>query len=168
MFVVIPFEEFLNEVIVSCRDDLEQIVREIEQRIAEMNPDELRSRIPSDLQKLYSKCVEENSTLNCLWLITSLYHKLTGKSLHYSVIVVEVVKLLRNIYEIFAYLDIGDAPLPLLHTFVLARREVTRKDIVEFVVEELTKKTRDRYYTIDDLKPLVQRLFDVLSRKCLS
>ena len=163
------FETYLLERSASTKP-LEEIVEKLLQAIErdEIKLDDYNKR---RLCEEYEGCINStNSVTSCDFFISRLWGCWKGKPLKTRKVKVIVKKIGQDILHIHAYPLYDD--LPDLLNIYLRVNEVEdmyspnfKKAVIEWVKKRLHEEYGSYYYSVDDLKQLVQRLWQKLQSK---
>jgi len=146
---------------------LEEIVESLLREIRSRDSDSLRWKLGGavgELSHYYRCCLELNDVVSCMDFLYKLYEQFEWEELGWVKHRLRVYKVKDGCYLVLVTNLDEDNEL-VLRACLRADGEVRRKDFIDYVRKKLSESRYGRYYTSEDLKPLVSKLWTALAEK---
>jgi len=121
------------------------------------------SGLRDELRDLYTCCVEDGDVESCMSFLCGLYKCFTWKELDWKRLKLRIYKAKNNYLVMITGLDEDDELV--FRACLRADGEVRREDFIEYVRKKLRESPYGKYYTVEDLKPLVSKLWSALAER---
>ena len=164
----LPYEDFFYGHLIRRESDqksLEEIADIIIDKVKSYSNVEELQRLCRDLEGSFSRCVENDSIYDCIWLLSDVWKFLHGKRVSYKVYDLYIRKVGTDLFHVIVTDIEDDCPETVHELYLKAEGDVDKEAVVRNVVQILREKTKDHYYSVFELKPLVEKVWRVLKEK---
>ena len=165
-FVELPCERgYITTTVVARSSDaipLEEVVERLIREIERRSPGELRRALGQyNLAGLYHSCVEDEDTISCKGFIESIWMALRGGELAFELYDVWVDRVGNDIL----YIEVSSVEIGLMKLYLKVEGDYSKRDVLHYIKQKLERKLGVHIYTVDDLKPQVEKLWQALRKK---